>query len=241
MTIRILLLFLALLCAAAAPALAARPNVVLIMTDDQGYGDLACHGNPVLKTPNLDQLHSESIRLTNFHVSPFCTPTRAALMTGRYPARTGAFRTSSGRSNLHADELTIAQHFAKAGYSTGMIGKWHLGDNAPCRPQDKGFQDVLWHKCGGIGQASDYYGNDYFDDTYERSLDGKVSQEKFKGYCTDVFFDESLRFVRGEQGQTLPALRLHQRPAQPLPRPASNGQRPTGIASSGSGVPSSTA
>ena len=175
------------------------PNVIIIITDDQGYGDLACHGNPVIKTPQLDQLHAESIRFTDFHVSPFCTPTRAALMTGRYPARTGAFRTSSGRSNLHADELTIAQHFAKAGYSTGMIGKWHLGDNAPCRPQDKGFQDVLWHKCGGIGQASDYYGNDYFDDTYERSLDGKVSQEKFKGYCTDVFFDESLRFVQDNQ------------------------------------------
>ncbi|MGB2560746.1 MAG: arylsulfatase [Akkermansiaceae bacterium] len=174
---------------------ALKPNVIIIMTDDQGYGDLACHGNPVIRTPHLDQLHAESIRLTNFHVSPFCTPTRAALMTGRYPARTGAYRTSSGRSNLHHDEITIAQYFARAGYRTGMVGKWHLGDNAPCRPQDKGFQDVVWHKCGGIGQASDYYGNDYFDDTYERHRDGTTTLEAFKGYCTDVFFRESMRFI----------------------------------------------
>jgi hypothetical protein len=91
------------------------PNVVFIMTDDQGYGDFACHGNPVIQTPNLDQLHAESIRLTDYHVSPFCTPTRAALMTGRYPARTGAYRTSSGRSNLHHDERTIANYFTDAG------------------------------------------------------------------------------------------------------------------------------
>jgi len=172
-----------------------RPNVIIFMTDDQGYGDLACHGNPVIQTPNLDQLQAESIRLTDFHVSPFCTPTRASLMTGRYPARTGAYRTTSGRSNLHHDEITIAQYFAKAGYRTGMMGKWHLGDNAPCRPQDKGFQDVVWHKGGGIGQAPDYYGNDYFDDTYERYRDGKTTLEKFDGYCTDVFFEESIRFV----------------------------------------------
>lgn len=174
---------------------AKQPNVILIMTDDQGYGDLACHGNPVIKTPNLDKLHAESIRLTDFHVSPFCTPTRASLMTGRYPARTGAYRTSSGRSNLHHDEITIAQYFAKAGYRTGMMGKWHLGDNAPCRPQDMGFQDVVWHKGGGIGQAPDYYGNDYFDDTYERHREGITKFEKFKGYCTDVFFEESIRFI----------------------------------------------
>ena len=102
-------------------AFSERPNVILIMTDDQGYGDLACHGNPVIQTPNLDKLHAESIRLTDYHVSPFCTPTRAALMTGRYPARTGAYRTSSGRSNLHHDEVTMASYFADAGYRTGLI------------------------------------------------------------------------------------------------------------------------
>lgn len=168
-----------------------RPNVVLIMTDDQGYGDLSCHGNPILKTPNLDRLHRESVRFTDFHVSPFCTPTRAALMTGRDPGRTGAYRTSSGRSMLHTDEKTVADVFADSGYVTGMVGKWHLGDNAPHRPQDRGFQDVVWHRCGGVGQASDYWGNDYFGDTYERN----GIYEKFEGYCTDVWFSEGMRFI----------------------------------------------
>ena len=172
-----------------------RPNVILIMTDDQGYGDLSCHGNPVLKTPNLDRLHSEAVRFTDFHVSPFCTPTRAGLMTGRYPGRTGAYRTSSGRTLMHMDERTVADVFSSHGYVTGMIGKWHLGDNAPHRPQDRGFQDVVWHRCGGVGQASDYWGNDYFDDTYERN--GKF--EKFEGYCTDVWFAEARRFLEENQ------------------------------------------
>ena len=182
------------------PSLAAakkRPNVILVMTDDQGYGDLGCHGNPVLKTPEIDKLHAESVRFTDFHVSPFCTPTRASLMTGNHAGRTGAFRTTGGRSAMKIDEKTIANLFADNGYVTGMTGKWHLGDNAPHRPQDRGFQDVVWHRCGGIGQASDYWGNTYFNDTYERARPGsKVGEwEKFEGYCTDVFFQEGLRFV----------------------------------------------
>ena len=188
---RFLFLLLTAFFSAAATALAEHPNVVLIMTDDQGYGDLTCHGNPILKTPNLDRLYVESVRLTNFHVSSFCTPTRAALMTGRYPGRTGAYRTSSGRTMLHTDERTIADVFSATGYVTGMVGKWHLGDNSPHRPQDRGFQDVVWHRCGGVGQASDHWGNDYFDDTYERN--GRF--EKFAGYCTDVWFAEALRFI----------------------------------------------
>ncbi len=116
-----------------------RPNVILILTDDQGYGDLGCHGNPILKTPNLDVFHDESVRFTDFHVSPFCTPTRAAIMTGNNPGYTGAYRTSSGRSMMHRDELTMANLFSDAGYATGMVGKWHLGDNAPHRPQDQGI------------------------------------------------------------------------------------------------------
>ncbi|MGJ8672676.1 arylsulfatase [Rubritalea sp.] len=170
---------------------AVRPNVILVMTDDQGYGDLGCHGNPILKTPELDKMYSESVRFTDFHVSPFCTPTRAALMTGNHPAVTGAYRTSSGRTLMHPDEKTLAHLFADAGYTTGMVGKWHLGDNAPHRPQDRGFQDVVWHRAGGVGQAPDYWGNDYFDDTYERN----GAFEKFEGYCTDVWFREGIRFV----------------------------------------------
>ena len=187
------------LAMALSPVLSAapRPNVIVVMTDDQGYGDLSCHGNPVLKTPHLDRMHADSVRFTDFHVSPFCTPTRAALMTGNHPGATGAYRTSSGRTMMHPDEKTVADLFAGAGYVTGMVGKWHLGDNAPHRPQDRGFQEVLWHRCGGIGQASDYWGNDYFDDTYERAGVGNMQGrfEKFEGYCTDVWFREGLRFV----------------------------------------------
>ncbi|MBC8352900.1 MAG: sulfatase-like hydrolase/transferase [Planctomycetes bacterium] len=170
---------------------ASKPNVILIMTDDQGYGDLSCHGNPTLKTPNLDRLHAESVRFTDFHVAPFCTPTRAALMTGRYPARTGAYRTSSGRTSLHSREKTLGDLFTRNGYATGIFGKWHLGDCAPSRPMDKGFERSVWHRCGGVTQISDYWTNDYFDDTY---LVGDM-WKKFDGYCTDVWFDEAMSFM----------------------------------------------
>ncbi len=170
---------------------ATKPNVILVMTDDQGYGDMSCHGNPTLKTPNIDELHSQSVRFTDFHVAPFCTPTRAALMTGRYPARTGAYRTSSGRSSLHAREKTLGDLFTINGYATGMFGKWHLGDNAPSRPMDKGFERSTWHRCGGLTQISDFWTNDYFDDTY---LVGD-RWKKFDGYCTDVWFDEAMSFM----------------------------------------------
>jgi arylsulfatase A-like enzyme len=191
------LMAILLLLVPAGHSFAKQPNVILIMTDDQGYGDLSCHGNPVLKTPQLDELFHESVRLTDFHVSPFCTPTRAALMTGRYPARTGAYRTSSGRTMLHPEEQTLAHLFADAGYVTGMVGKWHLGDNAPHRPQDRGFQHVVWHRCGGVGQASDYFGNDYFDDVYERN----GTYEQFEGYCTDIWFAEAKRFIEANQSK----------------------------------------
>ncbi len=173
-----------------------RPNVILVMTDDQGYGDLGCTGNPFQKTPHLDRLHSESIRLTDFHVSPFCTPTRAALMTGRYSARTGAYRTAAGRTNIHPREITMANVFATNGYRTGIFGKWHLGDNYPSRPIDKGFQKAVWHRCGGVTQVSDYFTNDYFDDIY---LD-EDRWKQFTGYCTDVWFDEAIRFIEHDQG-----------------------------------------
>ena len=171
------------------------PNVVLIITDDQGYGDLSCHGNPVLKTPNLDRLHAQSVRLTNFHVSPTCSPTRAALMTGRYCNRTGVWHTVMGRSLLRKGEVTMADVFADSGYRTGIFGKWHLGDNYPFRPQDRGFHDTLVHGGGGIGNTQDYWGNDYFDDTYFRN--GKP--EKFTGYCTDVWFDEAMKFIEANK------------------------------------------
>ncbi|MDP6585339.1 MAG: sulfatase-like hydrolase/transferase, partial [Anaerolineales bacterium] len=105
------------------------PNVVLILTDDQGYGDIACHGNSVLNTPNLDHMYSNSVRLTDFHVDPMCSPSRAALLTGRYSARTGVWSTLTGRYIMREDENTLAEVFSSSGYRTGMFGKWHLGDN----------------------------------------------------------------------------------------------------------------
>jgi arylsulfatase A-like enzyme len=171
------------------------PNVILVLTDDQGYGDLACLGNPILHTPNIDRLHGQSVRLTDFHVSPTCAPTRAALMTGRYCNRTGVWHTIMGRSLLRRGETTMAEVFAAAGYRTGIFGKWHLGDNYPFRPQDRGFQEVLVHGGGGVGQTPDYWGNSYFDDTYWHN----GTPEKQKGYCTDVWFDAALRFIEANR------------------------------------------
>ncbi len=168
-----------------------QPNVILVITDDQGYGDLSYYGNRTLQTPNLDILAAESARLDNFHVDPTCSPTRAALMTGRYSCRTGVWHTVMGRSFLRDNEITMADYFKNNGYRTGIIGKWHLGDNAPYRPQDRGFDDVFIHGGGGIGQTPDFWGNDYFDDTY---LDNGVHQSQ-SGYCTDVFFKKADQFI----------------------------------------------
>jgi len=168
-----------------------KPNVVFVITDDQGYGDLACHGNSIIKTPNLDKLHGESVRLTNFHVGPTCAPTRAGLMTGRYCNCTGVWHTIAGRSLIRKDEVTMGDVFRAGGYRTGMFGKWHLGDNYPFRPHDRGFDVALYHGGGGVSQTPDYWGNDYFDDTYSRN----GTLESFEGYCTDVWFDEAMKFI----------------------------------------------
>ncbi len=172
-----------------------RPNVILVITDDQGYGDLGCHGNKVIVTPNIDRLHGQSLRLTDFHVDPTCSPTRSALMTGHYSSRTGVWHTIMGRSLLGRNEVTMADVFSASGYRTAIFGKWHLGDNYPYRPQDRGFEEVLIHGGGGVGQGPDYWGNDYFDDTYFHN--GK--EEKFEGYCTDVWFDGALKFIEANK------------------------------------------
>lgn len=179
---------------------AARPNVLLIMTDDQGYGDLACNGNPVIKTPVLDKLHDMSIRLTNFHVSPTCAPTRAALMTGRYTDETGSWHTIMGRELMNRHEVTMAQYFRAAGYRTALFGKWHLGDNYPFRPQDRGFDEVVMNGGGGVHQTPDYFGNDYADDTYYHN--GKP--QKYSGFCTDVWFANAMNFMADAQRRGVP-------------------------------------
>lgn len=169
----------------------ARPNVLLVITDDQGYGDIGTHGNSMIRTPHLDRLRSESVSFTDFHVDPTCSPTRSALMSGRYSTRTGVWHTIMGRSLMDPGETTLAEVFSASGYRTGMFGKWHLGDNAPTRPQDQGFEHVVWHHGGGVGQGPDFWGNDYFDDTYEVNGEWR----RFEGYCTDVWFEEARSFI----------------------------------------------
>ncbi|TYA74655.1 arylsulfatase [Seonamhaeicola marinus] len=168
-----------------------KPNVILILTDDQGVGDLSCHGNPWLKTPNLDAFYRKSVRMTDFHVSPLCTPTRAAIMTGQYPINNGAWATFKGRDALSEGVTTIADVFKQNGYKTGLFGKWHLGDNYPTRPTDCGFDEAIHHLAGGVGELSDYWGNSYFNDVYYVNNEPK----QFEGYCTDVWFNETMKFI----------------------------------------------
>ena len=176
------------------------PNVVIVITDDQGYGDLSCHGNPILKTPNIDRLHAESVRLTDYHVSPTCSPTRAALLTGHWTNRTGVWHTIMGRSMIRENEVVVAEMFRAAGYATGMFGKWHLGDNYPCRPEDRGFTEVMRHGGGGVGQTPDFWDNAYFDGSYWHN--GKP--EAADGYCTDVWFNYAKQFIADSQSKKQP-------------------------------------
>ena len=189
-----------ILTSAATLAAATQPNVVFVITDDQGYGDLSATGNPVLRTPHLDQLYRESTRLTDYHVSPTCSPTRGALMSGHHANRAGTWHTIAGRSLLREGETTLGQVFRDSGYTTGMFGKWHLGDNFPFRPEDRGFDDVVRHGGGGVGQTPDFWNNSYFDDVYFHNGEPKT----FPGYCTDVFFNESKRFIAESLQQNKP-------------------------------------
>lgn len=172
---------------------ARRPNVVLIMSDDQGYGDFGSKGNPVIHTPRLDRLAREGVELKHFYVSPVCTPTRASLMTGRYNYRTRAIDTFSGRAMMDPAEVTLAEMLGSAGYRTGIFGKWHLGDCYPMRAMDQGFEESLVLFGGGLCQPADPpTGNSYFSPTL--SHNGKLV--KTEGYCSDVYTSAALDFIR---------------------------------------------
>jgi arylsulfatase A-like enzyme len=168
-----------------------KPNVVFVLTDDQGYGDLSCTGNPVVKTPYIDRLHSESIRFTDFHAAPVCTPTRSEIMTGRDAFDNCATFVCLGRTLLRTDLPTMADIFRDNGYKTGQFGKWHLGENYPYRPIDRGFDESVYHPGSAVTSAPDYFFNDYFDDHYRH----KDKIEQYKGYCTDVWFDLALDWI----------------------------------------------
>ena len=200
------------------PHISRHPNVVVILTDDQGHGDLGFHGNPVLHTPNIDRLARQSVRFDYFYVSPVCAPTRASLLTGRYNYRTGVVDTFLGRALMHPDEVTLGEMFAAAGYRTGIFGKWHLGDNYPLRAIDQGFQEALVLKGGGIGQPSDPPGGEsYFDPILQHN----GVPVKMKGYCSDVFTSAAMRFITENRAQPFFVWLAFNAPHSPLQVPDS--------------------
>jgi arylsulfatase len=167
-----------------------KPNVIVILTDDQGYGDFSCNGNPILKTPAIDRLANEGIRFTDFHVTPVCTPTRGQLMTGVDALRNLACCVTSGRSVLRRDLPIMAEFFRKGGYTTGLFGKWHLGHAYPDRPMDRGFDKCIWFKGWGL-QSEIEFDNDYVNTRY---LDG-TEQKNAAGYCTDLWFQQAMDWM----------------------------------------------
>lgn len=203
-----------------------RPNIIIIITDDQGYGDLGYTGNPHVRTPNIDAFAREGIRFNNFYVSPVCAPTRASLMTGRYSLRTGIRDTYNGGAIMASNEVTIAELLKQADYKTGIFGKWHLGDNYPSRPMDQGFDESLIHLSGGMGQVGDFttyfQGNrSYFDPVLWHN--GK--QEAYEGYCSDIFANNAIDFIEKNHQQPFFCYLSFNAPHTPLQVPDKYYQR----------------
>lgn len=188
---------IALALAFVAAAGAARPNLILIVTDDQGYADLSVHGNPHVQTPAMDAIAAGGVRLDRFYVSPVCSPTRASLLTGRYNYRTGVVDTYIGRSMMRAEEVTLAERLRAAGYRTGIFGKWHLGDTWPLRAMDQGFEESLVCRGGGIGQPAGPPGNTYFNPR----LDHNGTEIPTEGYCSDVFTNAAMAYIAAHQSE----------------------------------------
>ncbi len=182
-----------------------RPNIILIMTDDQGYAPVGRHGHPWLQTPNMDQHYDHSTRFTRFLVSPTCSPTRSALMTGRHPLKNGVTHTILERERLTLAATTLPQVLKQSGYTTGIFGKWHLGDEEEYQPHKRGFDEAFIHGAGGIGQAydcscADAPGNKYFDPAIRHN----GSFVKTKGFCTDLFFTAALGWIKEQSQQEKP-------------------------------------
>lgn len=192
-----------------------RPNIIIMMTDDQGYGDIGAHGNPYLKTPHMESIGEQGIEMTHFFSYPNCSATRAALLTGRYPYRTGVTAVTQVDHFMNASEVTIAEILSENGYRTGIFGKWHLGDNAPMRPIDQGFQETLVHKGGGIGQAAGPAGNTYFNPVLEHN----GTPKKYEGYCDDIFTDATLDFISKKDNEPFFAYLATNLPHFPLQVP----------------------
>ncbi len=185
-----------------------RPNIILVMTDDQGMGDLSCMGNQVLRTPNLDRFHALSTRFTDFHVSPTCAPTRAAIFSGRHEFRNGVTHTIKERERMALSTTTFPKLLRKSGYETAIFGKWHLGDEDAYQPYNRGFSEVFIHGAGGIGQS--YPGscadfppnrqNKYFDIV---ALHNDTIVQT-KGFCTDVFLQAGHGWIKKQRDAKKP-------------------------------------
>jgi arylsulfatase len=181
------------------------PNIVLVMPDDVGYGDFACNGNPIIHTPHIDALAKQSVRFTDFHVSPTCAPTRSALMTGRHEFKSGVTHTIMERERMSLKATTLAQVLKSAGYTTGVFGKWHLGDEDPYQPEHRGFDETFIHGAGGIGQTYPGSGGDAPDNMYQNpALLHNGTFEKTQGYCTDLFFGQALKWIDQKRRQDAP-------------------------------------
>ena len=197
-----------------------KPNIILIMTDDQGYGDVGFTGNPDIKTPVLDNLSEKSVNFDQFYVSPVCAPTRASLLTGKFFARTGVYDTYNGGAMMATEEITIAEILKDHGYKTGIFGKWHMGDNYPMRPQDQGFNESLVHLAGGIGQPGDYLNYFKFDSSYfDPVLMKNGIPTQTKGYCSDVYTDYLIEFIENNNDQPFFAYLAFNAPHTPLQLP----------------------
>jgi arylsulfatase len=187
-----------------------RPNIILVMTDDQGMGDLSCLGNPVLRTPNLDRFHAMATRFTDFHVSPTCAPTRSAIFSGRHEFRNGVTHTINERERMALSTTTFAQLLCKAGYQTGIFGKWHLGDENAYQPYNRGFSEVFIHGAGGIGQSYEGSCADFPPNrkTQGRYFDNVILHNdtlvQTQGFCTDVFFEAALGWIKKQHESKTP-------------------------------------
>jgi arylsulfatase A-like enzyme len=164
------------------------PNILLVMTDDQGYGDLGLHGNPISRTPNLDRFAREGIQFSNFHVSPLCAPTRASLLTGRYSLRTGVTSVTGTREVMRNTEVTLAEALRAGGYRSTCLGKWHNGEQFPHNAIGQGFDEFLGFNGGHF--------NHYFDAVLLRGMKPAPT----KGYITDVLTDEAIAFMKRQRG-----------------------------------------
>jgi arylsulfatase A-like enzyme len=187
---------LAMLHAGEASKSNTRPNIILVMPDDVGYGDYACLGNPIIRTPSVDAFKKESLLFRQFHVSPTCAPTRSALMSGRHEFKNGVTHTILERERMSLKTYTLPQMLKSVGYTSGIFGKWHLGDEEAYRPESRGFDEVYIHGGGGIGQTypgtcGDAPGNTNINPTLLHN--GKF--EKSTGYCTDLFFAQALKWM----------------------------------------------